>query len=438
MTVERKTLSELAVSGGLFSDGDWVESKDQDPEGTVRLIQLADVGDGRFRDRSSRFVTPEKVEELGGTYLRPGDVLIARMPDPLGRACVFPDIGRPAITAVDVCIFRSSADTNPRYITHMINSPQFRSRVLSLQSGTTRKRISRRNLGTIDLPVPGRQEQDAVVEGIEKHLTRLRAATQSTRRAGLNLQRYQAAVYDAAIAGRLIRPRVLTQSAAALLGDLGVGAAEGSEQLPSGWAWARLGDLARVGSGATPKKDRRDYYEGGTIPWVTSGALNEEFVTEPTAHITERALRETSVKLWPAHTLLVAMYGEGRTRGKCSELLFPSTTNQACAAVVFSEAAMPLQPWIKMYLTARYEENRRLALGGVQPNLSLGFVKQLVVPIPPLNEQEVILQEVSRRMSIGLTAERALTLAESRSKALERKILANAYRGSLMHETAAA
>lgn len=77
------------LSDGLFVDGDWVESKDQDPDGDVRLIQLADVGDGVFRDRSSRFLTSEKAKELRCTFLEPGDVLVARMPEPLGRACIF-------------------------------------------------------------------------------------------------------------------------------------------------------------------------------------------------------------------------------------------------------------------------------------------------------------------------------------------------------------
>jgi len=84
------TISGLVGKDGVFKDGDWVESKDQDPNGDVRLIQLADIGDGEFRDRSSRFLTYEKAIELRCTLLNKGDVLVARMPDPLGRACIFP------------------------------------------------------------------------------------------------------------------------------------------------------------------------------------------------------------------------------------------------------------------------------------------------------------------------------------------------------------
>jgi hypothetical protein len=95
------TIPDLSGKAGVFIDGDWVESKDQDPDGDVRLIQLADVGDGFYRDKSDRFMTKAKAEELGCTFLKDGDVLIARMPDPLGHACIFPGDAKPSVTVVD-------------------------------------------------------------------------------------------------------------------------------------------------------------------------------------------------------------------------------------------------------------------------------------------------------------------------------------------------
>ena len=101
-----ETIPDLVGDNGVFSDGDWVESKDQDPDGNVRLIQLADIGDGFYRDRSNRFLTKEKAIELNCTFLETGDVLIARMPDPLGRACLFPGDKKESVTVVDVCVVR--------------------------------------------------------------------------------------------------------------------------------------------------------------------------------------------------------------------------------------------------------------------------------------------------------------------------------------------
>jgi type I restriction enzyme S subunit len=100
----------LHETANLLVDGDWIETKDQDPNGDVRLIQLADVGIGRFLNRSARFLTSQKAKQLNCTYLKPSDILIARMPDPIGRACIFPDVGHPCITAVDVAILRARQD----------------------------------------------------------------------------------------------------------------------------------------------------------------------------------------------------------------------------------------------------------------------------------------------------------------------------------------
>lgn len=167
----RATLPEL-TQDGVFRDGDWVETKDQDPSGDTRLIQLADVGDGRFLDRSNRFLTSEKASQLRATRLQAGDVLVARMPDPLGRACLYPGDPMPAITAVDVCIVRPpSGGVLNRWLMWTLNSPQLRRAVAQMQSGSTRKRISRKNLGTISLPVPPADLQRRIADEVEHQLS---------------------------------------------------------------------------------------------------------------------------------------------------------------------------------------------------------------------------------------------------------------------------
>lgn len=140
------TIGELVPPAGVFVDGDWVESKDQDPDGDVRLIQLADIGDGTFRNKSSRFLTTEKAKALNCTFLEKGDILIARMPDPLGRCCIFPlSDDRKFVTVVDVCAVRlGTTSASSKYLSYLINSPQVRGDIGALQSGSTRKRISRR------------------------------------------------------------------------------------------------------------------------------------------------------------------------------------------------------------------------------------------------------------------------------------------------------
>ncbi len=190
---------------GIFSDGNWVESKDQDPNGDVRLIQLADVGDGVFRNRSARFLTSEKATELRCTYLRKGDILIARMPDPLGRACVFPLGGdQQFVTVVDVCVVRTDREQVDRtYLCHVINFLGVRKQVEDLQTGTTRKRISRRNLATVQIPLAPIGAQRLIATKIDELYSELEAGIESLRKARARLATYRKAVLKHAFEGKL-------------------------------------------------------------------------------------------------------------------------------------------------------------------------------------------------------------------------------------------
>ncbi|MBK7333872.1 MAG: restriction endonuclease subunit S [Betaproteobacteria bacterium] len=414
------TLDDIVSDDGVFVDGDWVESKDQDPAGDVRLIQLADVGDGEYRDRSERFLTSEKASDLGCTFLQPGDLLIARMPDPLGRACIFPGDRKRAVTVVDVAVVRPrNSEVNARWLMYCINAPQFRRVVASLQSGSTRQRISRKNLAKIVFPLPPLYWQDEVVAEIEKQFSRLDEAIAYLKRLRASLKRYKAAVLKAAVGGRLV------SSAGA--SDADAPAADGPSPengLPPSWRWSTVGELARVGTGATPSRSKALYWSGGDVPWVTSAAVNEPYVDAATEFATQAALLETNLTLYPPGTLLVAMYGEGKTRGKCTELRIAATTNQALAALQVAEG---LRPYLKLYLDHSYEDMRKVASGGVQPNLNLGLLRALRVPLPPPGEQNRIVAEVARRLSVAHEVAAQVDANLRRADALRRATLANSF-----------
>lgn len=179
------TLAESAGQNGLFTDGDWVETKDQDFNGTIRLTQLADIGDGIFLDKSDRYLTKETAKRLKCTFLHEGDILVSRMADPLARACIFPGDKFPCVTAVDVCIIRpDSRNVDPEWLMYQINSPQFRERAGALATGTTRKRISRKNLGGIKFSVPPLDEQRRIVDILNhaSSIRRLREQAQAKAR----------------------------------------------------------------------------------------------------------------------------------------------------------------------------------------------------------------------------------------------------------------
>ena len=162
-------LVEVVSESGIFTDGDWVESKDQDPDGDVRLLQLADVGVARFVDKSNRFMTASAAQRLKCTYLEAGDIMIARMPDPIGRSCIFPGSSQACVTVVDVCILRHDPKIADRaYLNWVINSPPFQRTVASFIKGSTRQRISRKNLEKIEIPLPSLPDQRRIAQILDK------------------------------------------------------------------------------------------------------------------------------------------------------------------------------------------------------------------------------------------------------------------------------
>ena len=203
-------------------------------------------------------------------------------------------------------------------------------------------------------------------------------------------------------------------------------------QLPQGWVWATIDQIAQVGTGVTPLRSKSAYFNEGTIPWVTSGALNSEAVASATELVTELALKECRLELYPVGSLLVAMYGEGKTRGKCSELRIPATINQAIAAIVLEPAAQSCKAYLKAFLLDSYEKMRAQASGGVQPNLNLQIVKAIALPLPPCSEQAEITQLLDGQFDQISQQQIAVQVSLQQSTAQRQNILRAAFSGQLV------
>ncbi len=169
-------LSELA---SYFNDGNWIESKDQSDSG-IRLVQTGNIGVGIYRDKDSskaRFINEQTFNELNCTEIYPGDILISRLPDPVGRACVIPDIGQRMITSVDCSIFRPRTETLlPAFFVGYTLTDSYQQQIEAQCTGASRKRISRSNLGNIMIPVPSLEVQQQIVNTIEGERTHIESA----------------------------------------------------------------------------------------------------------------------------------------------------------------------------------------------------------------------------------------------------------------------
>jgi len=167
----------------IFTDGDWIESKNQSSEG-IRLIQTGNVGEGVFKDRrdKARFISEDTFSELKCCEIFEGDCLISRLPDPVGRSCILPATGDRMITAVDCTIMRFKKDQlSPRFFNYFSQSNAYLNKVEALTSGATRKRISRKNLGLIEVstpPIPEQKRIVAILDQVFADIEQARAKTE--------------------------------------------------------------------------------------------------------------------------------------------------------------------------------------------------------------------------------------------------------------------
>lgn len=162
---EVKKLKDVAV---LITDGDWIESKHQSDTG-IRLIQTGNIGSGVFKAKEDKphYISEETFKELGCNEIFTGDCLVSRLPEPVGRACIIPEVGNRMITAVDCSIIRFKGIVLPKLFIYYSQSSSYQRDINNNTTGTTRKRISRKNLEQIPIPVPPLPEQEKIVAELD-------------------------------------------------------------------------------------------------------------------------------------------------------------------------------------------------------------------------------------------------------------------------------
>jgi len=460
------TIPELCGTKGVFIDGDWVESKDQDPDGDVRLVQLADVGDGVYRDKSDRFMTQQKAKDLRCTFLNEGDVLIARMPDPLGRACIFPGDSKPSVTVVDVAIVRSGdGEFDHRWLTNFVNAHPFRAAISGLQSGSTRKRISRGNLATIPLPVPPFQEQRRIVAEIEKQFTRLEAGVAALRRAQANLKRYRAAVLKAACEGRLVP----TEAELARTGQADPNFETGEAllarilserrqtrpgrghykdpiapdppirpQLPEGWTWATVDQLAApepnsITDGPFGSNLKTEHYVATGPRVIRLQNIGDGVYIDERAHISTAHFERLQKHRAFANDLVIAGFGENPPRSCIiPKTLGPAIVKADCIRFKPHNSVAPKYMNAALNSDTVRKRTKGMVHGIGRPRLNLGEIKSIVLPLPPFAEQTRIVAEMERRLSVVEELEAMLSANFRRTVRLKQSILLQAFTGELI------
>jgi len=449
----------------------WTTSATDNP-GKVKLLRATDISRGQVDWNTVPWCSeePANVERYA---VKENDLLITRTGAGVGRAFLIGECPLAAFASY-LIRFTPKHEVSPRYLAYFLNSPDYWAAISVGAAGIAQPNVNATKLSAIELPIAPRGEQDRIVDEIEKQFTRLDAATAALKRVQANLKRYRASVLKAACEGRLVpteaelarkegrdyepadqllqrilRERRARWEADTLAKMIASGKAPKDDRwkqtykvplapdkpnladLPEGWCWITLDQIGQIGTGATPNRSRREYWSSSDFPWVTSAVVNEDYVDEAKEAVSRRALAETNLTLYLPGTLLIAMYGEGKTRGKVTELRIPATTNQALAAISIDGLAAECRPFVKLALQSMYESIRSGASGGVQPNLNLSSVRNLTVALPPSGEQARITQAAERVLSISASVGSLVRHQQIRGAGIRASVLREAFSGRL-------
>lgn len=405
------TLVDIISNGGLLCDGDWIEKKDQDVRGKVRLIQLADIGDGEFKDKSSKYITLETAERLHCTFLEKGDVLIARLPEPLGRACIFPLEGA-YITAVDIAILRiKDISINPQYIMYLINSSTFRSQIKQYESGTTRKRISRKNLEKIEFSLPNLEIQNRIVARIEELFSELDKAVDTLKTTKEQLAVYRQAVLKDAFDNAQAMCERFTPIEELLVTDR------------KGMSTGPFGTMLK----------KHEHKTTGVpmlgIENIDSGKFidgNKIFVTpEKAAELKSFALKSGDIII--------------SRSGTVGELcVVPPRMEGALLSTNLMRVSLDCQKVLPEYFIYLFQSKgivldqvKELCKGSTRIFLNQTILKQIQFPIPNVHEQLQIINTIESRLTFCDNIEKNVDTALAQADAMRQSILKQAFEGKI-------
>jgi type I restriction enzyme S subunit len=387
-------LSDATGRKGLMTDGDWILSSNMDQNGSIGVIQLKHVGVGEFLHKEFNFITEETFKELKCTEVLPGDILISRMADPVARACIVPRLSFRCVTAVDVTILRVDDDVaSASYIQFLCNSDVVKQRAEHAIRGTTRARITRKNLEGLSIPLPSLPEQQRIA-AILGRADRLRRLRRTARELG---DTYLQSVF------------------LEMFGD--------PVTNPMGWPIVKLDSIGKLDRGKSKHRPRNaPKLYGGPYPFVQTGdvAGASGYIRTYKQTYSETGLQQS--KLWPSETLCITIAANiAKTAILTFEACFPDSV------VGFIPNTKTNVEFIQQWFSFVQESLESTAPEVAQKNINLKILRSLDVILPPFSLQQQFADMVHKFERLRAQQREA----ERQAEHLFQSLLHRAFRGEL-------
>lgn len=313
--------------------------------------------------------------------------------------------------STEFIVFRSNGAIVPDYLYHYIRQESYRKLAEANMTGSVgQKRVPKEFVQNSLIPLPPLQEQQRIVESIERLFIRLDKTTERLGLVPTTMKMFRQSVLEAAFAGELTENFVF------------------KTDQPNEWKDTELNQIGNWSTGGTPSRKIKEYF-GGNISWVKSGDLNDGIVLDTEEKITQKGLDNCSAKLLSAGSLSIALYGA--TIGKLGILGIDAATNQACANCVPNKKLIDTR-YLFYYLLQQRKKLIEAGQGGAQPNITNKIIRQWPIKLPTLPEQQEIVRRVDSLFAFADSIESKVIVAREKTDQLRQSILAKAFSGELV------
>lgn len=397
---EIKTLLDVSVS---IEDGDWIEKKDQSTSG-IRLIQTGNIGRGYYKDKGekAKYISEDTFAKLKCTELTTGDILVSRLPDPVGRACILPDLGIRCITAVDCSIIKLKHDTIcSQWFVYYSLSHEYAAKVKKECSGTTRDRISRKKLSCITIPIPPLAEQKRIVEILDREFEKIDALKANAERS-------------------LQQAKDLFQSA--LKQEL---------QPKEGWETKRLSDICVITSS---KRIFKSEYVAEGIPFYRTKEVKEIANNLPISvelYISNEKYSEIKNKFGvpQINDLLVSAVG---TIGEIMVVTDDKPFYFKDGNLVWLKGIQGVHSWyLKYYLKSIIDDIKNMTRGAAYNALTIEKFQTMDICFSSMAEQKQIVMRLDKLSTLCKALEEKYTKTMALCDDMKQALLRQAFNGEL-------
>lgn len=335
----------------------------------ISFIRSQNVLDMDFSTENLAFINDSQAEKLNNVIVEKNDILLNITGDSIARCTVVPEEILPARVNQHVSIIRCKNTEESKYVMYYL---QYMKKYLLQISkvGGTRNALTKEAIGKLPIKISDDCNKiSKILDNIDQKIQTNNQINQELEAMAKTLYDYWFVQFD--FPDQNGKPYKLS-------GGKMVYHPELKREIPEGWGVEKIEDIAQTGSGGTPKSTNVSYYSNGEIPWINSGELEQTVITSTSNFITEEGLNNSSAKLFPSGTIIVAMYGA--TAGKVSFLTFEASTNQAICAIMLNDIRM--RYYLKNVIEDLYQYLVKLSTGSARDNLSQDMIKNIKVVIP--------------------------------------------------------